>query len=138
MIIEEIRSIKSDKKECRKFGLSVGIVLIIISVILAFYDTGSFVYFGSIGGLLVISAVIAPALLKPLQKIWMILAVIMGFIMTRLILLILFYLILTPIGLIARLFGKDFLDLKLNKEQVSYWNKREAGQYEKLETERQF
>ncbi len=138
MIIEEIRNIKSDEKECRKFGLSVGIVLIIISVILAFYDKSSFVYFGAIGGFLVISAVIVPAILLPFQKIWMILAVLLGFIMTRFILLILFYLILTPIGLIARLFGKDFLDLKLNKDQVSYWNKREEKEYEKLDTERQF
>ena len=53
-------------------------------------------------------------------------------------LLILFYLILTPIGLIARIFGKDFLDLKLNKEQASYWNIRETVKYEKLDTERQF
>ena len=138
MLIEEIKNIKSDAKECRKFGLSVGIVLTILTIILAGFGKGSFVYFGSVGGLLIISGIIAPSLLKPLQKIWMILAVLLGFIMTRLILLILFYLILTPIGILARIFGKDFLDLKLLKDRDSYWNKRESGKYEKLDTERQF
>jgi len=138
MIIEEIKNIKSDKKECRKFGLSVGIVLVILAVILGNFGKESFVYFGSIGGLLIIAAIVAPKLLLPLQKIWMSLAVILGFIMTRVILLVLFYLILTPIGLIARIFGKDFLDLKLNKDKVSYWNLRQGKNYEKLDTERQF
>lgn len=138
MFIEEIKNIKSDKKECRKFGLSVGIVLVILAVILGYFGKDSYVYFGSIGGLLIISGVVAPVLLLPLQKIWMSLAVILGFIMTRVILFVLFYLILTPTGLIARMFGKDFLDLKIKKDQVSYWNIRETKNYEKLDTERQF
>ena len=138
MIIEEIKNIKSDKKECRKFGLSVGTVLILIAVVLAFLEKGSFVYFGSIGGVLIISGIIAPVLLQPIQKIWMMLAVLLGFIMTRLILFLLYYLILTPIGLIARIFGKDFLDLKYDKNQASYWNIREPKEYERLDTERQF
>lgn len=138
MFIEEIKNIKSDKKECRKFGLSVGIVLVILAVILGYFGKDSYVYFGSIGGLLIILGVVAPVLLLPLQKIWMSLAVILGFIMTRVILFVLFYLILTPTGLIARMFGKDFLDLKIKKDQVSYWNIRETKNYEKLDTERQF
>jgi uncharacterized membrane protein len=138
MIIEEIRNIKSDKNECRKFGLSVGIVLIIIALILAYFDKASYVYFGTIGGILIIAGVAVPIFLLPLQKIWMSIAVILGFIMTRVILFVLYYLILTPIGLIARIFGKDFLDLNINKDQVSYWNIRDSKTYEKLDTERQF
>jgi hypothetical protein len=138
MIIEEIKNIKSDKKECRKFGLSVGIVLVLLAAILWYIGKGSYVYFGSIGGILIISGIAAPILLLPLQKIWMSIAVILGFIMTRVILFVLFYLILTPIGLIARIFGKDFLDLKLKKDQVSYWSIRQEKTYEKLDTERQF
>ena len=48
----------------------------------------------------------------------------LGWIMTRVILIIIFYLIVTPIGLIARLFGKQFLDLSLNENVNSFWNKR--------------
>ena len=36
----------------------------------------------------------------------------------------LFYLIVTPIGLISRLFGKKFLDLKWDKQLSTYWNYR--------------
>jgi hypothetical protein len=138
MIIEEIKNIKSDVKECRKFGLSVGIVLVILAFILDYFGKSSYLYFRAIGGVLILSSVIAPILLLPLQKIWMSLAVVLGFFMTRVILFVLFYLILTPIGLIARIFGKDFLDLKINKDQVSYWNIRDSKSYEKLDTERQF
>lgn len=138
MLIEEIKNIKSDNADCRKFGISVGIVLIVISLVLSYYDKNNFIYFGTIGGLLVIFGVIIPQVLKPLQKIWMAFAVILGFIMTRVILTILFYLIVTPTGFIARLFGKDFLDLKLEKEKDSYWHLREIKEYQPLDTERQF
>lgn len=65
-----------------------------------------------------------PRLLKPLQKAWMALAAILGFFMSKLILIVLFFLILTPISLIGRVFGKRFLELKLDKDRASYWNLR--------------
>jgi multisubunit Na+/H+ antiporter MnhG subunit len=62
----------------------------------------------------------------------------MGFFMTRLILGVLFYLIITPIGLTAKLFGKDFIDQKINKGKKSYWNYREQKEFSKEIYERQF
>ena len=53
----------------------------------------------------------------------MIFAVIIGAIMTRIILTILFFLVMTPIGLFTRLIGRDFLNLKITN-QSSYWNSR--------------
>ena len=53
-------------------------------------------------------------------------AVILGWVMTRVILGVVFYLIITPIGLITRLIGEDFLDL--NKKKLdSYWNYRDSS-----------
>ena len=58
--------------------------------------------------------------------------------MTRVILIILFYGILTPIGLIARLCGKDFLDKKVNKITKSYWILRTTAECDKKSYENQF
>ncbi|MDP3832044.1 MAG: SxtJ family membrane protein, partial [Ignavibacteriaceae bacterium] len=88
--------------------------------------------------LLIVSGLIFPILLKPLNFIWMSFAVVLGFFMTRIILGILFYIIITPIGLIAKLFGKDFIDKRISKEKVSYWNYREQKEFSKEIYERQF
>lgn len=138
MIAEEIKNIELNEKEFGKFGLTVGIVLVIISLILLYFDKQIYRYFSIAGGLLVISGIVLPKALKYPYKAWMILAVVLGFIMSRLILTILFYLIVTPIGFIAKLFGKDFIDLKLEKERSSYWNIRQLKEYSKIDTERQF
>ena len=62
----------------------------------------------------------------------------MGWVMTRVILTILFFTVLTPLGFIAKLFGKNFLDLKLDKEQNSYWEIREKKEIKPIDYEKQF
>jgi hypothetical protein len=137
MILEEINNIKSDKKELKKFGVSIGIFLLIVGIILLVYSKPSYPYFLTAGGVLIAAAYIFPIILFPFQKGWMALAVVLGFIMTRVILSILFYLIITPINFISKLFKKDFLNLKIEKEKKSYWNLREI-EYEKSSTEKQY
>lgn len=55
--------------------------------------------------------------------------------MSRVILTILFYLVLKPIGITVKIFGKKFLNLKIDKEAKTYWRKRVK---EKIDYERQF
>ena len=64
-------------------------------------------------------------------------AVILGWIMTRVILSIVFYFILTPIGLITRLMGNDFLAMK-KVESSSYWNHRNSDLETNQDYEKQF
>ena len=87
-------------------------------------DIESFVYVVTIGSFFLFLSLVAPSILKPIYKIWMIFAVMIGWIMTRLILSVLFYTIITSIGILIRIIGKDFLNLKL-KDQESYWNIRD-------------
>jgi hypothetical protein len=56
---------------------------------------------------------------------WMRLAFILGWINTRIILFIIFYLIFTPIGIVLRIFGIDLLDRKIERDKESYWKKIE-------------
>ena len=65
-------------------------------------------------------------------------AVIIGWFMTRIILSLLFYLIITPIGLLAKIFTKDFLDLKKQAVNDSYWNKRDSNTEKNQNYEKQY
>ena len=52
---------------------------------------------------------------------WAVLAFALGFVMSNVILTLFFFLFVTPIGLVARLFQKDFLTRKCDKRSPSYW-----------------
>jgi hypothetical protein len=138
MILKEIRNIKESKKDLRKFGLTVGIVLLAIASLLYWKGKENYTAFEIIGGFLVVVSILFPIILRPLNKIWMTLAILMGWIMTRVILIVIFFIVLTPLGLIARLIGKDFLDLKIDKEKNSYWEVRDKKGEAAVDYERQF
>jgi hypothetical protein len=138
MLKEEFKHIKETKKDLRKFGLSVGIVLALIGILLYYFEKPSAIYFAVIGGILILLGVVLPQLLKPLNKIWMGLAIFLGFIMTRVILTTLFYLVITPIGLLAKIFGKKFMLLKYDKSAKTYWEKRSIIHKNPIDYERQF
>jgi hypothetical protein len=138
MLIDDIKNIPCTKKDLRKFGITIGSVLIVISGLLFFYSAHSSIYFLIVGCALLALGLLLPTILKPIQKIWMTISLILGWISTRVILSILFFVVLTSIGLIAKFFKKDFLSLKLNKSQRTYWNYREQKPYDKTDSERQF
>lgn len=137
MILEEIKNINSNKEELKKFGITIGAVLLLISIVLFIYEKPSAPYFMGSGMLLLIFSQLFVKVLLPFQKIWMTFAVIMGFVMTRVILAVLFYLIITPISFVSKLSQKDFLNLKIEKEKKSYWNLKNEP-YEKSSTEKQY
>jgi hypothetical protein len=138
MLTEEIKSIKSTREDLRKFGITVGTAAIVLGGIFFWLEKEFYIYFVSAGILLFLLGLIIPDFLKPLQKTWMTVAVIIGWYMTRLILGILYYFVFTTIGLIAKLFGKQFLELKWNRQQETYWNQRKIKKVDKSEYEKQF
>jgi hypothetical protein len=138
MLLEEIKSIKSTKKDLRNFGLSVGVVLLIIASVMFYYGKTTYPYFIYPAAALIILGVTIPQVLKPLQVPWMILATLMGWVMTRVILTLLFYVGITPIRFIARIFGKEFLDKKWRTSSSTNWNYRKPKEFNKEDYERQF
>ena len=125
-MFEEIKNIKTSNKDIRSFGITIGIILFIISAILFYYDKSSYEVIAYIGGGFIGLGIIIPALLKPIYILWMTFAVVLGWVMTRVILSLVFYFIITPISLVTRLFGEDFLSLK-RTDSNSYWNKRDSA-----------
>ena len=138
MLKEEFKHIKEAKKDLRKFGLTVGIIFVAIGVLLFYFEKSSAIYFTVIGGLLILLGILLPQLLKPINKVWMGLAIVLGFIMTRVILTTLFYLVITPIGFLAKIFGKKFMNLKYDRSAKTYWEKRSIIQKKQIDYERQF
>jgi hypothetical protein len=138
MIREELKLIKEDKRSLRNFGLTVGSVLLVIGITLYLLDKSSFIYFGGIGIILILFGLALPNVLRPINKVWMTLAIILGWFMSRVILIILFYLIITPIGFLLKIFRKDPLKLKWDNSITSYWEERDKKVSEKIDYERQF
>jgi len=138
MLKEEFKHIKESQKDLRKFGLTVGGVLLVIGFVLFYFEELSAIYFAVIGGLLIFLGALFPNILKPLNKIWMSLAIILGFIMSRVILTILFYFVLTPIAILAKIVGKKFMVLKYDKSANTYWEKRTNIKKKQIDYDRQF
>lgn len=137
-MIEEIKNIKSEKSDIRKFGITIGLFLMILGGYLFWRGRNAFEILLVSGIALCVLGLAIPIVLKPIYWIWMVLAVILGWIMTRVILSLLFYIVITPIGLLSRLSGNRFLDLKWDKSKDTYWNYRATKQMINEDYERQF
>ena len=133
----EILEIKSTKKELREFGYVMGIFFLILSGI-GFCRHKNFLPFLSLSGIFIVLAYLNPFLLKPIQKIWMTLALSMGWVMTRVLLGIVFYFVITPIAWISKLSGKRFLDLEVFSGQESYWLDRKPLDRKKEDCQNQY
>ena len=139
MIIEEIKNIKGDKSDWRKFGITMGIILAVMGFYLLWKGKNyARICFSLWTAAFFILGLVIPSALKPVYKAWMVMSVIMGFIMTRIIMVVIFYMIVTPVGFVASIIGKNFLDMKIDKTAKSYWMVREMVQKEKSDYERQF
>ena len=67
------------------------------------------------------SGLFIPVLLKPIHKVWMTIALLLGFLMTRVILTVLYYVVLSPLAILSKIGGKKYLDLAIEKNELSYW-----------------
>ena len=138
MIITEIKKIESSPKKLLEFGFLVGGVLCALGILFWWRGKAAYPYFFISGIMLVITGAVLPVALKPLQKAWMTLAILMSWVMTRVFLSVLFYLAITPIGLIMRLTGKDILDLRIDPSKSSYWKIRPQTPRVSADYEKQF
>jgi polyferredoxin len=136
---EEVRTLATGRTQLRKFGLTIGGVLVLLGTFWWWRGQTFGVVFIAIGAVLVFAGAIYPAGLRFVYIGWMSFALFLGAIVLTVLLTLFFYLIVTPTGLIARVFGKDFLTRKLERATQSYWIMRDRSQRKKSEDfERQF
>ena len=140
MLINEIKHTinSAGKSDYRKMGISFGILMLLFAGY-CFYRGYAIVLYVGLGGIaLLLSGLLYPKMLKPLYNSWMIVALTIGFVMSRILLAVLFYLVFTPVGLFMRMLNKDPLDRKSDPSVDSYWVRRNKEIYDPGDAERQF
>lgn len=109
----------------RSFGVVFTIVFTIIGLWPLINKGDPYLWALSIAGLLLIVAIVRPAWLAPANRLWMRFGLLLHKITNPLIMGLVFFLTVTPTGLIMRAMGKDPLNRKLDRAAKSYWIERE-------------
>jgi multisubunit Na+/H+ antiporter MnhG subunit len=138
MLLEEIKNIRTDKPTLRKFGIGLFVLLMIFSAISLWKAGDAYRYLAPTAALSLLTAFMFPIALKFIFLPWMALATVIGWLMTRVILISIFYLLITPFSFIMKLTGKDLLDEKIEPQRKSYWVPRDKKTISKEELQRQF
>ena len=128
---------KSD--ELRKFGFIFGPLAVAISFWQAWRGHWGHVYvFAPLGTYVLIMAFVRPSWIFPVR--WVMESVFrcVMWIVTNTVLALCFYLVFTPIGLGMRLFGKDLLNRKIEKDAPSYWIRRANRDFDPEHYKKQF
>ena len=108
----------------RSFALIFAVVFLIISLYPLRYGEDIRIWALLIVIILLFVGILFPKLLVVPNRLWFKLGLILGAIVAPIIMAIVFFITVTPIGIILRLFNKDILNQKIKKSTESYWIKR--------------
>ena len=108
----------------RSFGIVFFIVFFAIGIWPVFKGNDYKFWFLIVSLFFLILGILKPKLLAPLNKIWIKFGMFLGKIVSPIIMFIIFVFIVTPTGLLMKLFGKDLLNHKFNKKSKTYWQIR--------------
>lgn len=138
---EDVRAglarLDTSPRALRKAALGVGAVLLALAGWLLFRQRapGVRLGLGAAGALLILAGALVPARLRTAYLWWMTVALAIGWVMSRVVLTVVFVVVLIPLGLLARLTGKRFLALRPDPGASTYWVRRErggGGRYERM------
>ena len=104
----------------RNFGIVFFIVFLLIALYPLTYGGEIRIWSSIISLIFLVLGLLNSKILAPLNKLWFKFGIFLGKIISPLIMGIIFFLVVTPIGILMRLLGKDLLNLKHNKNK-SYW-----------------
>ena len=111
----------TSKKELRSFGLVVGSVFTAI-VIWPLLMRGEALRLWAIGlgGVLILLGGMSPGILAPVHNVWMRVGHALGWVNTRILLSLVFYGLVTPMGILFRLMGKDVMRQTFARDRPTY------------------
>jgi hypothetical protein len=124
-----------DRQELRNFGLLTGaLIALVFGLLLPWMHRWSLPRWPWIVGLaLWLPAIIWPAALLPFYRGWTALGLVLGWINSRIILSLLFFLVITPMGLLRRALGHDAVARRFEPEAESYRVTSRARSKESME-----
>ena len=111
----------------KSFGLLFFVVFLIIGLWPLKNGESLNFYFIIASVVFLILGLLNSKLLSPLNKSWIKLGEILGIIIAPIVMALVYFVILTPISIIVRVFGKDLLGLKFLKEKETYWINRKKN-----------
>ena len=111
------------KSSNRSFGIVFCIVFLIISF-WSFFDTAEIRYWSLVIAIIFFTlGLLNSKILTPLNLIWFKVGIFLGNFISPIVMAIIFFIVITPISLLLKLFNKDVLNLKNNKDKT-YWIKK--------------
>jgi hypothetical protein len=122
----------------KKFGILFAAICTVVGAYLFYKESSWWPWFAFGAALFVSTGLLGYSILRPAYIGWMKFALALGWINTRILLGIFFYLIVTPIALFMRVLGKDILDQKIDRSARTYWKKRERTPFDPKRMEHQF
>ena len=117
----------------RGFGILFFIVFLVIALWPLTKNSELNHYLLSISIVFLILGLLNSKILSPLNKLWIKFGEILGRIIAPIVMALVYFFVLTPISLGVRLFGKDLINMKHNKQSKSYWlnRKKDIGSMDK-------
>ena len=104
----------------RNFGIVFFVVFLVISLYPLINSEGVAKWSLAISIIFLVLGLINSNILTPLNRLWYKFGIFLGIIISPIVMALIFFLVVTPIGLTMRLLRKDLLNLKYNKKK-SYW-----------------
>lgn len=109
----------------RAFGVVFAVVFALVGCWPLMRGEGPWLWAWAIGGAFLIGAIGFPKILHPLNFIWIRFGIVLGMVVSSIVLALVYYLAVTPTGLIMRLARRDLLRLKRDREAKTYWIERD-------------
>jgi len=117
-------NIDEDKKNNIIFGILFSIIFLLISVYPLFKNENLNIWSLLIAIVLLLITILKPSIFRPLNKIWIKFGVFLGKFISPIIMFIIFFAVVTPTGILMKIFRKDTMNLKSNRS--SYWINRSS------------
>jgi glucan phosphoethanolaminetransferase (alkaline phosphatase superfamily) len=138
---KEIAAISPTTRQIRQFGWLFFVVLTLSIPAWKMWNAGTLAdiefTFPLLGVVCLLAAYVFPKFLHLPYRWWMALGLVLGLIVGNAVVAIVFYAVMTPIGLINRVMGKHIMPLRPDKSAATYWKTR-ASTFTKADFERQF
>jgi hypothetical protein len=112
------------KSSNRSFGILFFLVFLGFGLWPLTKEISPNIYLIIISVIFLILGLLNSKLLSPLNNLWIKFGEILGKVIAPIVMAVVYFLILTPISLLVRLFGKDLIEMKFNNNVKSYWIKR--------------
>jgi len=126
-------------KDLRKFGIILSIILAVLGGV-HYLNAHIIVYpwFLAFAVAVMVLVAFVPKMLEPVYVIFIKVARAIGWFNTRVVLVMVYYLLITPIGFLLKVFKGDPLNRKIDKDADSYWIKRVKSTSIREDLEKQF